>query len=338
VLIVGASGILFPSVRCDDAYYGRRTRYDAVYMAQNIWSYSRSDFFQHELSKGLGKQVDMINTAVGGCMASDQYLILKRYLASGKKPKLILLFSGPKDFIDNQRKDVTTTSTYTLLADYPTRIADIMQNNVVFVPAFQSLTDTALKAVCTYYNARTDYRDFLTDVAAKMTGHPKFVGTPAPVQNKEEIKFADRKDIKPQFTESKDRKDLALFRHIYLPTDAQQFATQSKFMDKIVALAGQENIPITITFMPLTPEHIDVLGGPTFTNYKQTVRNIAQKWHVPCFDPASQVTFAGTEFEDSAHLNGAGGKKFFACLTDDLLKERAVTACLDDRRSLIGQH
>lgn len=338
VLIVGASGVLVPSVRCDDAYYGRRTRYDAVYMAQSIWSYSRSDFFQHELSKGFGKQLDLINAAVGGCMESDQYLILRRYLASGKRPKLILLFTGPKDFIDNWRPDVTTTAIYTLLADYPTRISDIMQNNVAFGPAFQSLSDTALKAVCTYYNARSDYRDYLTDVAARVTGHPKSVGIALPQQKKVETKFANRNDIKPQFSQSKERKDLANFRITYRPGDTQQFNMQSKFMDKIVALAAQENIPITITLMPLTPEHIGVLGSDRFANYKRTVRSIAQRWHVACFDPASEITFDGSDFEDSAHLSTQGGKKFFACLTDDLLKERTITASLDDRRSLIGQH
>jgi hypothetical protein len=272
-------------------------------------------------------------------MASDQYLILRQYLASGKKPKLILLFSGPKDFIDNQRKDVTTTATYTLLADYPTRVADIVQNNVLFAPAFQSLTDTALKAVCTYYNARSDYREYLTDAAAKLTGHPKTVAPQsAPVPKKEEIKFANRTDIKPEFESKNERKDLVLFRHIYLPTDPQQVAIQSRFMDKIVALAVKNDIPIAITFMPLTPEHTNVLGAQGFAQYKNTVRTIADKWNVPCFDPVEQLTLSPEDFEDSAHMNSAGGKKFFACLADDLLSSKQITACLSDRRSLIGQH
>ncbi|RTL34888.1 MAG: DUF1574 domain-containing protein [Candidatus Melainabacteria bacterium] len=345
VLIVGASGILFPSVRCDDAFYQRQTRYDDWYMKYKIWSYSKSDYFANLLSKRLGKDISIANSAVGGCMMSDQYLILNKYLASGKKPKMILLFSGPKDFLDNHRTKIEKTSTYVQLADFPIRVGDILQGNTRYDTAIPELTEAIMQSVSSFYFYRDDYRAMLAHETSKLTHHPEdlkkamvMLGTedktPLTKQQKEEAK--ERADAK--FAPSKDAKDLALFRKIYLPINTAQFETQTKYFEKIIALAKEHNIPLQVTFMPLTPQHTAVLPPETWATYKRTVRSIAEKAHIACWDPVQDVNFQPQDFEDSAHLDAAGGQKFFKYLTDRICDDPRVCQTLTDQKVLIGQH
>ncbi len=345
VLIVGASGILFPSVRCDDAFYKRQTRYDDWYMKYKIWTYSKSDYFANLLSKRLDKNISIANSAVGGCMMSDQYLILNKYLASGKHPKMVLLFSGPKDFLDNHRTKIEKTSTYMQLADFPIRIADIIQGNTRVETAIPELTEAVMQSISSYYFYRDDYRALLANQTAKITHHPEdlkkamvLLGTeekvPLTKDQKEEAK--QRADAK--FAPTKDLKDLALFKKIYLPINKAQFETQSKYFEKVIALAQSNNIPIQVVFMPLTAQHTGVLPPETWANYKTRVREIANNAHVPCWDPAQDIQFKSDDFEDSAHLDAAGGQKFFTYLIDRICADPRVCQNLTGSKVLIGQH
>ncbi len=345
ILIVGASGILFPSVRCDDAFYKRQTRYDDWYMKYKIWTYSKSDYFANLLSKRLGKDISIANSAVGGCMMSDQYLILKKYLASGKRPKMLLLFSGPKDFMDNHRTKIEKTSTYVELADFPVRVEDILQGNTRFDTAIPELTEAVMQSISSFYFYRNDYRAMLAHETSKITHHPEDLKkanalngiedkTPLTKQQKQEAK--ERADAK--FAPAKDAKDLALFRKIYLPINNAQFETQTKYFEKILALAKENNIPIQVTFMPLTPQHTAVLPPETWAKYKETVRSIATNAHVACWDPVQDLHFQPDDFEDSAHLDAAGGQKFFKYLTDRICDDPRVCQTLTDQKVLIGQH
>ena len=222
VLLVGASGILFPSVRCDDAYYKRQTRYDDWYMKYNIWKYSKSDYFASLLSKRLNKDISIANSAVGGCMMSDQYLILNKYLASGKKPKMVLLFSGPKDFIDSHRTKIEKTSTYVQLADFPIRVSDICQGNTRLETAIPELTEAVMQSISSFYYYRDDYRAMLAHETSQVTHRPEdlkkamaMLGTEekAPLTKKQQEEAKERADAK--FAPARDAKDLALFKKIY---------------------------------------------------------------------------------------------------------------------------
>lgn len=345
VLIVGASGILFPSVRCDDTFYKRQTRYDDWYMKYKIWSYAKSDYFASLLGKRLGRDITIANSAVGGCMMSDQYLILNKYLASGKKPKMILLFSGPKDFLDNHRTKIEKTSTYVQLADFPVRVGDIIQGNTRFDTAIPELTEAVLQSVSSFYYYRDDYRAMLAHETSRVTHHPEdlkkamaMLGTEdkAPLTKQQSEEKKERADAK--FAPARDAKDLALFRKIYLPVNDAQFDTQTKYFEKIIALAKENNIPIEVTFMPLTVQHTDVLPANTWAKYKKTVRDIASNNHVPCWDPVQDLKFLPEDFEDSAHLDAVGGQKFFKYLTDRICDDPRVCQTLTDHKVLIGQH
>lgn len=345
ILIVGASGILFPSVRCDDDFYKRQTRYDDWYMKYKIWTYSKSDYFANLLSKRLNSPVTIANSAVGGCMMSDQHLILSKYLASGKRPKMILLFSGPKDFFDNQRPKVEKTSTYVQLADFPVRLADLIDGNTRVECAIPELTDAVMRSISSFYFYRDDYRALLAKHTAGITHHPESLekatamlgieSKKAPTkQQKQEAK--ERAEVK--LIAEKGLKDLSLFRTIYLPPNQAQFEKQSKYFERILDLARSQNIPIQIVFMPLTPEHIGVLPPETWNLYKTHVKELAANAHAQCWDPQQDIKFESTDFEDSAHLDAVGGKKFFNYVTQRVCSDPRICQALSGSKVLIGQH
>jgi hypothetical protein len=258
---------------------------------------------------------------------------------------MILLFSGPKDFLDNHRTKIEKTSTYVQLADFPIRVADIVYGNTRYDTAIPELTEAVMQSISSFYYYRDDYRAMLAHETSKLTHHPEdlkkamaMLGTeetaPPTKQQKQEAK--ERADAK--FAPSKDAKDLALFRKIYLPVNNAQFETQTKYFEKVIALAQSNNIPIQVTFMPLTPQHTGVLPAETWANYKKTVRTIAANAHIPCWDPVQDLSFEPDEFEDSAHLDAAGGRKFFNYITERICGDPRVCQTLTDQKVLIGQH
>ena len=93
---------------------------------------------------------------------------------------------------------------------------------------------------------------------------------------------------------------------------------QKDAYDRLLALAASENIPVVVVSMPLTDANLALLDQPLLESYRHDVREIAQKHHAAFYNLQKSSRFEFSDFEDSAHLNEFGGKKFFDFLAQEV--------------------
>ncbi|RTL34886.1 MAG: DUF1574 domain-containing protein [Candidatus Melainabacteria bacterium] len=345
VLLLGASGIVIPSVRCDDQFHQRPSRYDEQFMKSDIWKYAKSDYLADLLSHQLHKDVTIDNTGSGGCIMSDQYIVLKKYLDAGKRPEFVLITTGPKDFYDNLKPSIDKTPIYTELADLPIRLTDIVQGNCKIDSSVPEMSESLLRALSKFYFFREDYRGFLARKTSELTGHPESLEkTPENLAaqkataGKDSAALASAKKAEPIRYIPNTNQDIKRFRKIYLPINKTQFDQQMAYLQKTIELAKSNGIAVQICFMPLAEEHKNILKPDAWDTYKKRVTEMAAKEDVACLDPQEEIGFEPDDFEDSAHLNKVGGKKFFNYLTEKICSDQKVAASIAQNGVLIGQH
>ncbi|MBX3152392.1 DUF1574 family protein [Candidatus Obscuribacterales bacterium] len=348
VLLLGSSLVLVPSVRCDDDFYKRKTRYDRWYYRNVIDEYTKADFFQNELARQSGKQRNVLDLAVAASIMSDQYLILKKYLDSGKSPEMIVLGIAPRDFLDNLRQDPEKTPTYSILADL-TCIKDLFEQK----RSKESITNFALGYFSDVYKNRGDYKTFLTGYTARVTGHPvdlynatkemeKAAAATASVPTADLI--AEPKNdsgvldnSKPIYEARKNNLfDLKEYRRIYLPVNNQVFKTQMSYLDKFLALAQSHAIPVVLVEMPVTNENLALLPDDIKARFEKKVEMLATKYDAKVVKPLEKHRFTTEDFEDSVHLNGKGGTRVFSYVAEEIGKDRELAARSMKNKTTVG--
>jgi hypothetical protein len=345
VLLLGSSLVLVPSVRCDDNFHNRKTRYDRWYFRNVIDEYTKADYFSNELARQSGKTRKVLDLAVAASIMSDQYLILKKYLDSGKSPEMIVLGIAPRDFLDNLRADPEKTPTYSILADL-TCIKDLFEQK----RSKESITNFALGYFSDVYKNRGDYKTFLTGYTARVTNHPidlynatKEMEKPTATVASADLIAEPKVDSgvldnsKPMYEARKNTLfDLKEYRRIYLPVNNQVFKTQMSYLDKFLALAQTHEIPVVLVEMPVTNENLALLPDDIKARFEKKVELLATKYDAKVIRPTDKHAFATDDFEDSVHLNAKGGTRVFGYVAEEIGKDRQLAARSAKNKTAVG--
>lgn len=348
VLLLGSSLVLVPSVRCDDSFHNRKTRFDRWYYRNVIDEYTKADYFQNELSRSSSQNRKVLDLAVAASIMSDQHLILKKYLASGKTPELIVCGIAPRDFLDNLRQDPEKTPTYSILADL-TCLKDLLEQK----RSKEAVSDFAFGYFSEVYKNRADYRTFLAGAAARITGHPidlyqathgeekkvaetkQMTGMDVVAEEKQDAGVLDNK--KAIYVPFKNGlTDLKEYKRIYLPVNNKVFKLQLSYLDKFLALATEHNIPVVLVEMPLTKENLALLPDGVKRNYTKRVRELATTYNAKVITPADRLDFSTEDFEDSVHLNTQGGLKVFSDVAQQIGQDKVLAQRCGHNRTTVG--
>lgn len=347
VLLIGSSTMLVPAVRCDDEMHGRRTRYDSWYKRNVLNEYYRCDYLEKLLSDGLRKPVTVWNASISASVMSDQYLIVRKYLSTGRRPKLVILSVAPREFLDNVRKNVEKTATYSLLADF-TSLPELL--NSTRDP--WRVADALLGVGWSYYKSRGDYRNFFDSAMSKTTGHPVNMHQATLVQhgeklfndkeavrelmNAEDIEYAVFEQVKPVYEPKPNTlRDLGSYQEMYLPINDTQFATQSDYFKKLLTLLKEQNIATVVVDVPLVSENYKLLPPTVLKRYRTLLADDCRKFGATLVTPGrwseaamgtssaspiTQASFALNDYEDTVHMTASGGKKMFQAIADAICK------------------
>lgn len=366
VLLVGASGVLFPNVRCDDKFHGIDVRCDKKFYGKHILSYSRADYLEHLLSQQVGNTVTVCNAAVAGSVVSDDYLVAKKYLASNKTPQMVIVFTAPRDFYDNTHTRLDQTFTYAMLADF-TSIPELLLNaNGDFVQVLSQ----SIGMMSSFYHQRADFKTLISQNASRITGHPETLfaanaaagitpaaapTTPATattaetggatkvVENQEltEEEIAARvktKTLPPGKPNTLD--DIAGYRDIYLPVNHAQFEKQSSYMEKLLTMLREKGMQVVLVDIPVTKENLALLPSEAQAVYQQRLLQLSTRYGATLVQPSVKRAFNTlSDFEDSAHMNESGGEKLFGSISDAIGQSAQLSGALrrDSSRALAQQ-
>lgn len=347
VLLLGSSLVLVPSVRCDDSFHNRKTRFDRWYYRNVIDEYTKADFFQNALSRSSSQNRKVLDLAVAASIMSDQHLILKKYLASGKTPELIVCGIAPRDFLDNLRQDPEKTPTYSILADL-TCVKDLLEQN----RSKEAISNFAFGYISDVFKNRADYKTFLVGATSRITGHPidlyqatneaekkapeeKNGMTVVAEQEQADVGVLDnRKAVYVPFKNN--LADLKEYKRIYLPVNNKVFKLQLGYLDKFLALATEHNIPVVLVEMPLTQENLALLPDGVKNRYAKKVQELATRYNAKIITPADRLTFSREDFEDSVHLNTQGGLKVFADVAEQIGADRELAQRCGHNKTAVG--
>lgn len=340
VVLTGSSTMLVPAVRCDDQLHGRRARFDPWFYRNYINECIRCDYLEKQLSEKAHKTVSLTNLAVSASIVSDQYLLMNKYLRSGKHPKLAIVSVAPREFLDNDRQNIEKTAVYSLLADFDT-LPEIIKQGV----DPWRICDAALGMTWTYYRTRGDYRTFCETLAVKTSGHPLTLfnatangGGPATAGGVVEDEGVSVLKGKPDYQPKPNiLKDMGEYKRMYFPVNNTQFATQSEYFDKLLALLKKENVATLVVDMPVTEENLALLPPAVLTMYRDTLQKQCSKYGATLVSPASTTKFSRDDFEDSVHMNLSGGHKLFTAISNAVAAEPRLAGSIGgETKSIAG--
>ena len=315
VLVLGSSLLLCPAVRCDDQLAGRPVCYDDWYYREFIPEYTGCLYLQKLLSERTGLSLKFANLGVASSMISDHCSIFENALAHGKRPRLIICGVAPRDFLDNSQHHFQLTPTRQLLDQFHTGVA--LMPRKLTEPEVQSWLSGQIAYAKKFF---AYLRHGLTDLACSTTGHPLV----AHYQDSSTGAAAARPNK---------LKDLETYRNLYNPPDLALFKQQRFFLGNMLVQARSAGIPVVLIKMPLTRENTAALDKQAFALYHSTVSALARRYGARLLDAAGSQAYVLSDFEDSCHLNAAGGKKLYADLVNLLACDQSLMRALAPDRS-----
>jgi hypothetical protein len=321
VLVLGSSVSLYPAVRADDELAGRKARWDFWYERNVILPYDKVEFLERKLRDWSGRSVSVSNASVAGSLVSDQLLILRKYLAAGKKTKAVVVCLSPRDFIDNNRVDLESTPTANALSDWNS-LPELLSSGA----SWQSVTDEVLGKVSNYYAHRQEYSQFFTNLAAKTLNRPV---TLFEATQKTERKTTGEKTTRNTFFNPNNTPiyqkppntlyHLDEYKRMYLPVDKRQFAVQTEAFNKFLDLAKKHELPVLVVSTPLPVENTNLLPKQTLAKYYRILEEGCARTGATVLTPDAQQPYdTAKDFEDASHMNTKGGIKFYTAIAESL--------------------
>ena len=312
VIVLGSSLMLFPSVRLDEQLSGKRHRYDKWFIRHKVSGHLTPRWFEQVTTRLAGAPVKIVNLGVQGSIVSDQYLILRKSLECGKKPSVVVLELAPRSFLDNMHKQIDNTPPHQVLADY-TMLPDVFS---------RGLSITQLKAALPgmmwhYYKVRADYRELIANIFTSSLNRPMNDWEASHGIRRQPLKSAFNPEMEWESCYSPlypKYHDLEMYQSIYNPPDEAFFRAEMADCIRLCELAAAHGTKLIIADMPVSEKNIALLSPDYLDRYRRFIDALGQRPELAVLRLSADQSFLEEDFEDSAHLNAAGGGKLFRAL------------------------
>ncbi len=336
VIMTGSSSFLYPAIRSDDKRANRQTRYDSTYVRDYVDTYSYWNTLESSLSKQLGRSVTVANLATAGGLMSDQYMVLKKCVASGRRPKLLISDISFREFHDNNQLDESTTPVHLVLRGY-----DSLYENIVRPKSVKAFSEAMLAAASSIFRQKQDYREFATNLSARISGHPTDLfhataqGKPTSEEggakaqsngsaqdvNRLALDKTKQRETTIMTSPRKNRLvDLPAYRRMYSPANPTNFKKQMTFLRKYLSLASEKKIPVVLVRMPLMAENEAIAPPGLWRKFDGNVQAMAEEYGATLVNPRELASLNPTDFEDTAHLDTTGSFKLVDAIVEPAAK------------------
>lgn len=108
------------------------------------------------------------------------------------------------------------------------------------------------------------------------------------------------------------------------------------YLERLLALANENSVPVALVEMPLTKENYALLPEDIKAQYKERIKALSDKYKAKLIVPGNSLTFARGDFEDSVHLNARGGNKLFSYIAKEIAADEKLACCRSWRGTKLG--
>jgi hypothetical protein len=273
----------------------------------------RATTLEKYLLDKTGKHVTIFNTAVGGGMVSDAYMIGRILLTGKHQPKMVIIGVGPRDFMDNTLASASATEPFRFYSQY----LDAGQIPPYSYPDDFARLDQQMNKLIPLYRMRLQVQKRLgltqSESQEKQTGHQFLKGI---FSQGDQVKPGEWKipaNI-PYLFEDNTKEYL----HRYANCNPPIYASELLFFQDFLKLMHDRQIKVLVVGMPSLPPNRSLLPATFWTIWRANVKGAAKQYGYNFVDLTDSPAFALDDYLDTVHLAASGGKKFFATVSDTI--------------------
>lgn len=312
---------------------------DANYLKHSLdlATYRGATYLDHRLHDRLGGSFNTMNISAPGQMPSDAYLTLKAALNEGMKPSVIIYGLAPRDFIDGTMQSPCDTEAFKFLQ----RSVDISDCGLDYYSSPFGKFDWLLQRSVNLYRISLDCRLALERFSRQYLTHngicnlPEQEGAAGPFAarlrallrpfNIEPGTFLALQTVNNETSMIDNRRD---YMDRYRNPDQHLYKTQFKFLERIIGICQKENIKLILVQMPITQDNIQILKPSDYAKYRADLNQVTTDNKISLLDLCKFEQYDKSDYRDTVHLNGYGGKKFVDNLVSAINTDPALKSAL----------
>jgi hypothetical protein len=231
---------------------------------------------------------------------------------------------APRDFIDNTLASPASTETFR----YAERLHNLSELEMSARNSIWEKVEYLLAQASFIYQKRLDfvYLQHLVckSILAQTLGLKDLEGVHAPFALRGAAMLQLPEDTGPNelcispydAKQAKYSDNLDQYRYRYLPFRPKPYKAQVSYLGKLLCYAQNEGINVVLVNMPITKDNMSIMPHGLYDMYMKDVTTLAHNYGARFVNMNDQNLFPKDNFEDSVHLNGLGGQRFFELLTD----------------------
>ena len=319
VVLLGSSLMVAGIAECDANY--RQKNLDLAY-------YRDAAYLSACLQKAFGGQFQSLNLSAPGQMPSDAYLTLSAAIKQGLQPKIVFYGLAPRDFMDGTMQNPSESEAFQVLRHF------VETDNYCFdfyVTPVGRL-DWILQKCSALYGGSFSVRRAMVDAVANAfplaeKGEPQRVVqlylkrrlTPLAVDPGTSFAL-------PTTPNTPLLDDTADYKARYKNPAKSIYQAQFKFLQRLADVCKQNKIKLVLLQMPITRKNVKLLKPALYNAYNTDLQLLAERNNLPLMDLCQFEDYDQSDYKDTVHLNGYGGKKF----VDNLVSHLSACAYLAD--------
>lgn len=282
---------------------------------------------QEIFKKEFGIPFTIQNLYFGGCLISDQAMMLSKLLERQSLPKVVFLTLVPRPFIDTTvEKKISPVICY-----FNTR-----HSGLEHVKNIKNLIEYVLNSTSNIYKTHSDYATVLSSLACSTFNKPinAYVAsgkTGITSKNKVSI-FGKEEAFDPQAGATKEECELEYnhYKKAYIFDQATFDYQFSQHLNMLNSLK-KKGIETIVVQLPLDKTNLSLLDPKVLTMWKTSVSNAARSTDATMIDLQTDSRFDSSDFIDGIHLKGSGGVKAWQAIIEQMKKDPALITRLKSK-------
>jgi len=277
------------------------------------------------------------NFGLPGAMASDDCIIAKTLFCGEHKPKIVVIGTTPRDFIDNRFSHAASSRHYRYLS----RFTDDGKLVDLAMPQWWQRIDYYVNSLLYFKGKAQPVQQLLTHEATSLLSPILKSLPPSPLEqvSEEDRKFAmHRAEIQKGVFVAHPTSPYNYVDAVedcfsrYKTANDPLYNNQRQWFDMCLETLKERGIDVVIVNMPVTSTAQRCMRDGVYARHVDMLKAMAQKYNFAFLDANEEYQKHADQYDftDWAHMNASGGAKLHDIIARFIASQNALVACLSN--------